>query len=47
MKQLFFYSLIALLVATSLFFSACSSSGDGESGSGEKPMSVISGVAQK
>lgn len=47
MKQLFFYSLIALLVATSLFFSACSSSDDGESGSGEKPMSVISGVAQK
>lgn len=47
MKQLFFYSLIALLVATSLFFSACSSSGDEESGSGEKPMSVISGVAQK
>lgn len=47
MKQLFFYSLIALFVATSLFFSACSSSGDGESGSGEKPMSVISGVAQK
>lgn len=47
MKQLFFYSLIALLVATSLFFSACSSSGDGESGSGKKPMSVISGVAQK
>lgn len=47
MKQLFFYSLIALLVATSLFFSACSSSDDGESGSGGKQVSVISGVAQK
>lgn len=47
MRQIPSYSLIALLVATPLFLSSCSSSDDEEGANGETHVSAISGVAQK